>query len=89
MIVKQLVRSGTSIGANVEEAQAVFTKDDFTYKMNLALKEAREVHFWLRLAKAAGLTDSQLLSELTKETEEIKKILGAIVSTSRGKTKKR
>jgi four helix bundle protein len=50
-LARQLIRSGTSIGANVEEAQAGFTKKDFTYKMSLARKEARESKFWLSLIR--------------------------------------
>jgi four helix bundle protein len=88
VIGKQVVRSGTSIGANVEEAQAAYTKDDFAYKMNIALKESRETHYWLRLTKATGLINPELMDDLIGETEEIKKILGAIVSTSRGKMKR-
>ena len=49
VISNQLLRSGTSIGANVEEATAAFTKRDFVYKMAIASKEARETHYWLRL----------------------------------------
>ena len=48
---KQVLRSGTSIAANIEEAQGSFSKDDFIYKMNISLKEARETSFWLRLIK--------------------------------------
>ena len=56
---RQLIRSGTSIGANVEEAQAGFTKREFTYKMSLVRKEARKSKFWLSLIK-----DTDLLSDL-------------------------
>ena len=51
VIGKQLLRSGTSVGANVEEAISAFSKKDFTYKMNSALKKARETHYWLRLVR--------------------------------------
>jgi four helix bundle protein len=87
VVGKQVVRSGTSIGANVEEAQAGYTKDDFTFKMSIALKEARETHYWLRLASASGMTKAELLGDMIQEAEEIKKILGAIVSTSRKRSK--
>ena len=49
VLTKQLLRSGTSVGANVEESRAGYSKDEFAYKMNIALKEARETHYWLRL----------------------------------------
>ncbi len=84
---KQLLRSGTSIGANVEEAEAAYTRNEFAYKINIALKEARETHYWLRMIGAAGLVKASRLNEITKEAEELKKILGAIVSRSRKTTK--
>jgi four helix bundle protein len=85
---KQLLRSGTSIGANVEEAEAAYTKDVFSYKMNIALSEARETHYWLRLLSASNLIESSRLDSIINETNEIKRILGAIVSKTRGKSKK-
>ena len=87
MVSKQLLRAGTSVGANVEEAEAGYTKDDFTYRMNIALKEARETHYWLRLADAAGMVRREKLADVIAEAEELKKILGAIVSKARGKSK--
>lgn len=83
VIGKQLVRAGTSIGANLEEAQAGYTKDDFTYKMNIALKESREAYYWLKIAKGAGLLTANMVDGLIGEADEIRRILGAIVSTSR------
>ncbi len=85
---KQLLRSGTSVGANTEEAEAAYTKDDFIYKMNIALKEARETHYWLRMIKSAELIKPNRLDAIIKEADELKKILGAIVSKARGKSKK-
>ncbi len=52
---RQLLKSGTSIGANIEEATGAFSKDDFTFKMNIALKEARETNYWLRLLYDSGM----------------------------------
>ena len=77
---KQLIRSGTSIGANVEEATAAQSKKDFIAKMSIALKEARETNYWLRLLKRTGYIQK---NELIKESEEIMNILGAIIRTSR------
>jgi four helix bundle protein len=85
VVSKQLLRSGTSVGANVEEAEAGHTKHDFIYKMSIALKEARETHYWLRLADAAGMARKEKLDGLISEAEELKKILGAIVSKARNK----
>jgi len=84
----QVLRSGTSIGANVEEGVASYSRDEFIYKMNIGLKEARETHYWLRLMKTSKLMKPGRFDEIIKEADEIKKILGAIVSKSRGKSKK-
>jgi four helix bundle protein len=83
---KQVLRSGTSIGANVEEGQAAYTKDDFCYRMNVALKEARETHYWLRLISASDIMPADRLGGIIAEADEIKRILGAIVRTSRKKS---
>ena len=79
----QVPRSGTSIGANVEEAVAAYSKDDFVFKMNIALKEARETHYWLRLIRGSDLLKPNLLGGILGESEEIKKVLGSIVSKVR------
>ena len=80
MLGKQVLRSGTSIGANVEEATAAQSKKDFIAKMSISLKEARETNYWLRLLKRTGYIQK---NELIKESEEIMNILGAIIRTSR------
>lgn len=84
----QVLRSATSVGANVEEAQAAHTKNAFTYKMNIALSEARETHYWLRLLVESNLMKTELISSTIQEADELKKILGAIVSKSRGTSKR-
>ena len=83
MLAKQLLRSATSIGANVEEAQAGQSRLDFISKMAIALKEARETNYWLRLLEASELLPKEKLAELLKESEEIKKIIGAIIVSSK------
>ena len=75
----QLLRSGTSIGANVEEAQSGACTADFLNKLVIALKEARETSYWLRLLSAADVLDKKRLSPLTQEANEIAKVLGAII----------
>ena len=79
----QLLKSGTSVGANVAEAQAAQSKPDFISKMNIALKESRETNYWLRLIDAAELMASGQLGPITQESDEIARILGAIVRTAR------
>ena len=81
VISKQVLRSGTSIGANVEEASAAQTKKDFITKMSIASKEARETRYWLRLLQHSKLIDTNL-SEYLNSIEEIIKILTSIVKTS-------
>ncbi len=80
----QLLDAATSVGANVEEAIGGFSKKDFTYKMGIALKEARESNYWLRLIKVSGLTMGNELDYLLRESEELRKILTSIVKTSKG-----
>ena len=80
---KQLLRSGTSIGANVEEAQAGHSKADFTFKMNIALKEARETRYWLTLIQDAELIPPKRLASILEETEEIIKIIYTIIQKNR------
>ncbi|MBA7521492.1 hypothetical protein ES705_13599 [subsurface metagenome] len=82
-IGKQLLHSGTSIAANYEEACGAFSKEDFIYKINTALKEARESNYWLRLIKDTKIASGDELNRLVHESEEISKILGQSVKTAR------
>jgi four helix bundle protein len=81
-IANQVVRAGTSIGANVEEALAGFSKKDFTAKMSIASKEARETYYWLRLIRDAGVVEINQVKSLVAESETLVKILTSIVKTS-------
>jgi four helix bundle protein len=80
VISKQLLRSGTSIGANVEEAAAQSRKD-FLSKMSIASKEARETKYWLTLLKKSNLTEIPIENHL-EEIEHIINILTKIVKTT-------
>lgn len=82
-ISRQLLKAGTSVGANTEEAQAAQSKPDFISKNSIALKEARETHYWLRLLIAAKVLPEKQLAELRDEAEEIKRILGSIVVSAK------
>ena len=82
ILSKQLLRSGTSIGANVEEAIAAQSRKDFISKMSIASKEARETNYWLRLLRDSKLCENIDFSDLIKESEEIIAILTSIVKTS-------
>lgn len=81
-LASQLWRSGTSIGSNVEEAQAAQSRADFRSKMAIASKEARETHYWLRLSLDGGILPNALLAEAINEIEAIKRILTSIVKSS-------
>jgi len=81
VISRQLLKSGTSIGANIEEAGAAQSRRDFISKMAIASKEARETKYWLRLLKHSDLLKFNASGYL-KEIDEIVKILTAIVKTS-------
>jgi four helix bundle protein len=79
----QLLRAGTSIGANVEEAQAGQSRPDFISKNAIALKEARETLYWLRLLAATGIVPDQRLTEIRVEAEELTRIIGAIIVSAK------
>ena len=81
-LANQLLRAGTSIGANIEEAQAGHSKADFAAKMAIARKEAREALYWLKLLNAAEVVEAEKLSGITKEADELVRILTSIVKTS-------
>ncbi|PHQ57155.1 MAG: four helix bundle protein [Lutibacter sp.] len=81
IISRQLLKSATSIGANIEEALAGQSKKDFIAKMSISSKEARETKYWLRLLKESELTLLDVNDEL-KSIEELIKMLTAIVKTS-------
>ena len=80
VISKQLLRCGTSIGANVEEAIAGQTRKDFFSKMSIASKEARETRYWLMLFKASKLVDLNY-DEHLQQVDEIVRLLTSIVKT--------
>ncbi len=82
-LMKQLLRSGTSIGANVEEAQGSESKRDFVHKYSIAVKEARETHYWLRLLASTEILPGSRLEPLTNEANELVAILTTICKKNR------
>ena len=82
VLSKQLLRSGTSIGANVEEATAAQSRKDFISKMSIAFKEARETSYWLRLIRDSKLCEDVNFDDIITKSEEIIRILTSIVKTS-------
>ncbi len=81
MLSKQILRSGTSNGANIEEALGGQSKKDFYAKLNIAYKELRETHYWLRLLYDSGYLKSEEAQSLIIDCEELLKINGSIIST--------
>jgi len=78
-LANQLLRAGTSVGANVEEGQASQSEADFLSKYSIACKEARETHYWLRLLAATEIMAENRLAELTDECNQIVAILTSII----------
>jgi len=81
-LASQLWRAGTSIGANIEEAQAAQSRADFRSKMGIAAKEARESHYWLRLTRDGNVLPAAQVAPLIEDIDEIKRILTSIVKSS-------
>jgi len=79
---KQVLRCGTSIGANVREAQRAQSKKDFTAKMNIASKEASETEYWLELIHETGYINTAEFQSLYSDCEEVIRLLVAIVKKS-------
>jgi len=80
-IASQLLRAGTSVGANVEEALAGQSRKDIFAKMSIASKETRETNYWLRLIKDAGIIDGQNINLLIDKSQELIKMLTSTVKT--------
>ena len=79
VLAKQVIRSGTSIGANVREADNALTDADFSHKCGIARKEAAETHYWLDLCTAAGVLPAASTEKLLVEADELARILSTIV----------
>ena len=86
-LARQLIRSGTSIGANVEESQAAQSTRDFISKLQISLKEARETRYWLKVIMAAELVPENRLKNLLNEVEELSKIIATIIVKTKAKEK--
>ncbi|MCC6250837.1 MAG: four helix bundle protein [Bacteroidia bacterium] len=81
VLSKQLLRSGTSIGANVEEAIGGQSKADFISKISIAYKEARETLYWIKLLYATDYLSKEMADSLINDSEEICRIIGKIQTT--------
>ncbi|MEW6250182.1 MAG: four helix bundle protein [Planctomycetota bacterium] len=81
VVGRQLARCGTSVGANVEEAQAAESRRDFAHKIRIARKEARESLYWPRLVRTTGMIAQERLQDIVVEADEIVRVLTAITGT--------
>lgn len=83
VLSKQILRSGTSIGANIEEGNQAQSKTDFVHKLSIAQKEAAETHYWLRLLRDSELLTSKQAESLLADCEEIQRLLTASIKTAK------
>ncbi len=86
VLSKQLLRSGTAIGALVREAQHAESRADFIHKLGIALKEANESDYWLELLHQSGYIDSKGFKSIVADVQELLKILTSILKTTKNKT---
>ena len=83
VLSKQILRSGTSIGANIHEAVASQSKRDFIHKLSISVKEARETQYWLNLLKDSDYITASEFKKLNGSCDEIIKILNSIILTTK------
>jgi four helix bundle protein len=81
ILSKQLLRCGTSIGANIEEAVGGQSRKDFFAKLSIAYKEARETNYWLRILRDTQFIDHKIAESLLSDNEELLKLIGTILKT--------
>ncbi len=82
VLSKQILKSGTSIGANISEAQQGQSRKDFLMKMNIALKECSETKYWLKLLDATNYIDDDQTNSIMKDCIELERMLTSIVKTT-------
>lgn len=87
VLSKQILKSGTSIGANVEEADSAQSKKDFIAKIQISLKEAKETHYWIRLLRDTYYLEEKLAASLLDDCNSIISILTSILKTSKNNIK--
>ena len=83
IISKQIIRCGTSVGANIEEAEGAQSKKDFIAKLQISLKEARETHYWLRIIKDTELINKKLAESLLQDINDMIALLTKILKTAK------
>jgi four helix bundle protein len=85
VLSKQILRSGTSIGANIEEAIGSISSKDFAAKFSIVYKETRETHYWLRLLRDSKRLNDKQANSLIADCEELLRIIGSIQKTLKSK----
>src|SRR5690242_13422845 len=83
VLSKQVLRSGTSIGANIEEAGQAQSKPDFIHKLSIAQKESFETHYWLRILRDSNLLNSKIADSMIEDVVEIQKLITASAKTTK------
>lgn len=79
VVTYQLAKSATSIGANYQESQGAYSKEDFKFKVSICLREAKETHYWLRIMKETSIAKGEKLEKLIQESGELNKIFTSIL----------
>ncbi len=80
---KQVLRSGTSIGANIEEANQAQSKSDFIHKLSISQKESFETHYWIRILRDSDFLVEKLADSLLEDCEEIQKLITSSIKTAK------
>lgn len=88
VISKQVLRSGTSIGANIAESECAYSKSDFVYKLYTALKECNETKYWLELLYETDYIGEEMFNSMYSDCEEIRRILSASTKTAKDSAEK-
>ncbi len=83
VLSKQILRSGTSVGANIEEANQAESKADFIHKLSISNKEAFETHYWLRLLRDSDYLTEKLAESLLNDCDEVQKLLVSSIKTAK------
>ncbi|MFA6571053.1 MAG: four helix bundle protein [Bacteroidota bacterium] len=89
VVSKQILKSGTSIGANINESQSAESKMDFVHKLSISAKEARETDYWLKLLKDTNFIDIKMFDSISKDCKEILRIINSIILTSKENKKEK
>lgn len=87
ILSKQILRIGTSIGASIREAEHAESNADFIHKMSISLKEANETEYWLLLLKEGQYLESKVVDSLSKDIDELIRLLVSIIKTMKSKNK--